>query len=426
MGKRRTSGGRRLPTVVFASIGLAVAASALGAVPATAAGLPTGTATAVAQLTPIPVVQAAPPTPRAIRIPIPADAVSVLAFGAVGDGVTDDTAAIQRALDSLAEGGTLVFPAGRTFRHTAVLTVARQGVRLTGGGTLLATAEQTSAILLRNHNIRVDNLTLRMAATSKRWVEYEKMKLRLGGYSGIRVTDVLIDGSAAAGVYVGGARNFSLTRVTVRNTRADAIHITEGASLGTVTDVVVRNSGDDGIAIVSYAGDGDPVSRDITILRPRVFGQSWGRAFAVVGGDRISWRNVYAERSSGAGIYLATEAHFNTHPTTNILVDGATIKYANRTASVDHGAVVLFNGTAGVTNRNLTLRNLTISDTRSSASRQVSIINAAGARHTRVTMNSVAVNRGPATPFWTNAPAAAYRLSGWTDDGVAVAPRLGW
>ncbi|MDQ1308640.1 MAG: right-handed parallel beta-helix repeat-containing protein, partial [Actinomycetota bacterium] len=50
----------------------------------------------------------------------------------------------------------------------------------------------------------------------------------------------------------------------------------------------------------SYAGDGDPVSRDITILRPRVFGQSWGRAFAVVGGDRITWRNVYAERSSGA------------------------------------------------------------------------------------------------------------------------------
>jgi hypothetical protein len=409
MGKRRSSGGWRLLAAVLASIGLAVATPALGAVPATAAELPTGAVIAAARSNPIPV-----------------GAVSVTSFGAVGDGVSDDTAAIQRALDSLPEGGTLAFPAGSTFRHTAVLTVGRPGVRLTGGGTLLATSEQASAVLLRNNNIRVDNLTLRMASTSRRWVEYEKMKLRLGPYSGIRVTDVLIDGSAAAGVYIGGARNFSLSRVTVRNTRADAVHITEGASLGTVSDVVVRNSGDDGIAIVSYAGDGDPVSRDITILRPRVFGQSWGRAFAVVGGDRISWRNVYAERSSAAAIYLATEAHFNTHPTTNILVDGATITCANQTASVDHGAVVLFNGTAGVTNRNLTVRNLTVSDTRASASRQVSIINAAGARHARVTITNVVVNRGPATTFWTNAPAASYRLSGWTDDGVAVAPRIGW
>ena len=425
MGNRRTSGGWRLPTAVFASIGLAVAASALGAVPAMAAELPSGTAVA-AQLKPIPRIPAAPATPRAILTPIPADAVSVLAHGAVGDGVTDDTAAIQRALDSLPGGGTLVFPAGRTFRHTAVLTVSRPGVRLTGGGTLLATAEQTSAILLRNDNIRLDNLTLRMSDTSRRWVEYEKMKLRLGSFSGIRVTDVLIDGSAAAGVYVGGARNFSLTRVTVRNTRADAIHITEGASLGTVTDAVVRNAGDDGVAVVSYAGDGDPVSRDITVVRPRVFGQSWGRAFAVVGGDRITWRNVYAERSSAASIYLATEAHFNTHPTTNILVDGAVINYANQTASVDHGAVVLFNGTAGATNRNITLRNLTISDTRVTASRQVSIINAVGARHARVTLSNVAVNRGPSTIFWSNGPSSAYRLIGWSDDGVALAPRVGW
>ena len=39
-------------------------------------------------------------------------AVSVRAFGAVGDGVNDDTAAIQRAILSLPEGGRLVFPKG--------------------------------------------------------------------------------------------------------------------------------------------------------------------------------------------------------------------------------------------------------------------------------------------------------------------------
>jgi len=37
------------------------------------------------------------------------ESVSVKDFGAVGDGVTDDTAAIQAALDSLSEGQTLIF-----------------------------------------------------------------------------------------------------------------------------------------------------------------------------------------------------------------------------------------------------------------------------------------------------------------------------
>jgi hypothetical protein len=40
------------------------------------------------------------------------DVVSVKDFGAVGDGVTDDTAAIKAAADSLTSGQTLVFPKG--------------------------------------------------------------------------------------------------------------------------------------------------------------------------------------------------------------------------------------------------------------------------------------------------------------------------
>jgi len=60
-------------------------------------------------------------------------AVNVLDFGAVGDGVTDDTVAIQLALDSLdGVGGVVVVPAGK-YKCTASLLIP-SGVILQGAG----------------------------------------------------------------------------------------------------------------------------------------------------------------------------------------------------------------------------------------------------------------------------------------------------
>jgi hypothetical protein len=58
--------------------------------------------------------------------------VDVRAYGAVGDGVADDTAAIQATIDSLTSGGTVYFPKG-TYKASS-LTVSVAGVRFTGDG----------------------------------------------------------------------------------------------------------------------------------------------------------------------------------------------------------------------------------------------------------------------------------------------------
>jgi hypothetical protein len=58
-------------------------------------------------------------------------AISVSDFGAVGDGVTDDTAAIQAAIDSAHNlGGQIIFPNGN-FMVTS-LTISAQGTTLSG------------------------------------------------------------------------------------------------------------------------------------------------------------------------------------------------------------------------------------------------------------------------------------------------------
>ena len=64
--------------------------------------------------------------------------VDVRAFGAVGDGVTDDTAAIQAAIDNVgaAGGGTILIPSGRTFILGSAITVTDSNMHLVIDGTL--------------------------------------------------------------------------------------------------------------------------------------------------------------------------------------------------------------------------------------------------------------------------------------------------
>ena len=64
-----------------------------------------------------------------------ADVINVKDFGAVGDGVTDDTSAVQAAVD-LAEsggGGVIFFPAG-TYLVSTQLTIVDAAVRFLGAG----------------------------------------------------------------------------------------------------------------------------------------------------------------------------------------------------------------------------------------------------------------------------------------------------
>ena len=70
-------------------------------------------------------------------VALAADAADVRAFGAKGDGATDDTAAIQRAIDA---GGAVHFPAGTYLTGTLHLR-SGGGLDMAEGARLLATAD---------------------------------------------------------------------------------------------------------------------------------------------------------------------------------------------------------------------------------------------------------------------------------------------
>ena len=75
-----------------------------------------------------------------------AQTVSVMDFGAVGDGVEDDTAAIQAAIDNVVTGTPIYFPPG-PYKTTAPLTV-KTGTVLIGGNRDVCVIQNSTTSLL--------------------------------------------------------------------------------------------------------------------------------------------------------------------------------------------------------------------------------------------------------------------------------------
>lgn len=346
--------------------------------------------------------------------------VTPAAFGAKGDGVTDDTAALRAALASLAPGDELFLPARRTYRHTDTLRVTTPGVRLAGKGTLLATDPQRSALIVQADDVTVRDLTLRLGASTPRLGTFDQMKLTVLQADNFLAERVRVDGSAAAGVYLWGATGFTLRNLDVRNTKADGIHVTGPSRDGVIDRPVVRSSGDDGVAVVSYLQDGEPVRR-VSVTSPTVLTTTWGRGLSVVGGEDVTFTDVRVEGSSAAAVYIAREgAPWNTFAPVRVQVRGGAVARSNTSTTVDHGAVLVYDGrTDAGPLREVAVSGLTISDTRSTASRQVGFLRGSS-QATGVRLSDLTFVRGPRHLLTVDAPAGTWTATGWVRDGVPV------
>lgn len=347
--------------------------------------------------------------------------VSVLDRGAVGDGKTDDTKALQAAFNAAAPGTTVLLPAGRTFVHSDVLTISSPGITVTGGGTLLATSEQRSSLTVAADSVMLSDVTLSVSSTTKRWDAYEQQRLRLNGHTGIVVRNVAVRGSAAAGIYVGGGTSgFVLDGVKVSGTRADGIHMTQGAHDGKVIAPVVRDVGDDGVAVVSYAGDGAPCAR-ISVTSPVVDGSTGGRGVSVVGGTDISYSDIAVRNTYGAGVYVAAEGGWNSTAVDGVRVTGGTLANPNNNTEIDHGAVLVYNGTGDRSVQNVAISGLTLSGLRPSASRWVGLVADSSGRITNAVLSNISITgAGPSTALVSNSASTTYHAWGWQRNSKAV------
>lgn len=331
----------------------------------------------------------------------------------------DSTSLLQSMFDALRPGDTLTL-APQTYRHSGVLTIRVPGVTIIGNGaTLYATNDSTSAVKILADNVTLTGITLGAAQTGPRYYAPEQHKLVIMA-DHVTVTDVVINGSAGAGIYVDGSGYFELNDVRVIRSRADGIHMTNGSHDGVVNNPYTEWTGDDGVAVVSYLPD-TAISRNITINSPTVNGTLWGRGISVVGGQNITYTDITVSNTDSAGVYVASEWSYNTHGVDGVRVDGGTVTNANTNPATVHGAILLYAGNAGTRLDDVTITNLTIVETPVSAGRIFGMIIENGATFSNVVFSNLALQQAATLPAWyANAPASSYRLISILLNGAPV------
>ena len=156
---------------------------------------------------------------------------SVKYYGAKGDGVTDDTAALQKAFNEAPSGAVLEFPSG-TYLHAKSLILSKDGTILMGkGGVLQATNPEDQAIVLKGNKSAIVGMSLKGVGTV-RSSQPQTTKIKATG----RWNQILgntIEGGASGGIFIYGAKDFRVAGNIVHDTLADGIHMTNGARRGT-------------------------------------------------------------------------------------------------------------------------------------------------------------------------------------------------
>lgn len=245
--------------------------------------------------------------------------VSISDHGAVPNDNVNDLDAIRQAVAAAKASGKSVYVPPGTFLYDDVIVL--DGVALTGRGEssiLQSTNPDRQAVQLAGKGSSLSKVKLTTVPVSTRLASSVSARVHvMPEASDFAVKNTTIDGGSSAGIIVYG-RNGEIEKNTVRNTLADGIHITGGSANIQVEDNIVRDTGDDMIAVVSYEKNGTWV-QNVKIEGNDVSG-GHARGITVSGGTDIVIEKNRVADSGGAGIFIASEGSYRTYEVRNLIV----------------------------------------------------------------------------------------------------------
>ncbi len=242
---------------------------------------------------------------------------SITSFGAVGDGVTDNAAAIQNTFDYAASNRCIaLIPAG-TFAYSGAITATGIAVAGTGATSILAPLTLgNEALTLSGSGGSISDLVMVSTATERLTTPQSGM-IWIDNATNYYVQNVLINNSSSVGIMSYNSSTGYILNNTIENTLADSITQINGSNNITVSGNRILNSGDDGISNNSYIGE--PLVHDITVQGNTVLNNAGGRGLEVSGGNNISFTSNYVDNLDGfADVYIASESEWSTQGVNNV------------------------------------------------------------------------------------------------------------
>lgn len=209
--------------------------------------------------------------------------VDITDYGAVGDGVTDDSAAIKAAQAALTSGDTLYIPPG-DYRFAQQHPAGNAAILLEGLSNVTVDFAPGARLLMDNldangygtsHGIRVEGAASNVAILNPtiEWVTRPSARSFgdgisvLGwpsdtpppaGWTGstgtvqfVSIVNGRVVNAPQTGAVIMGASDVTVTNFTAIGTLADGLHFNADRRV-TVDGLVALNTGDDGLAFVTY------------------------------------------------------------------------------------------------------------------------------------------------------------------------------
>lgn len=207
------------------------------------------------------------------------DTVSVKDFGAVGDGVADDTAEITAAITAVSAGGVVLFPPGTYLVST--VNVTGKSVVLSGYGATINSTGANGGIYKTDHDnkLTVEGLSFTGAGAGIKHAATPDVT----AYDELDIIACSFDmNSGVYGIYSSGGRESRIQNCVFFNTNSgNGIYFKDTVS-PFVSTCIFRGGGYVGRGIY-YPGTGTPFDAGLIIRDCQIMG--WDKGLEVVGCD---------------------------------------------------------------------------------------------------------------------------------------------
>lgn len=177
--------------------------------------------------------------------------VDVRHYGAVGDGATDDTAAIVAAQAAVGASGVVYFPRGTYMVSGLTISASNQRfISDIGAEIMLIAASNDDVITISESYVRIINLTIDGNKANQTGASN---CISIGfGLTDIEIRDCIIENAYTDGINVTAAAGTSYVNITncsIQTPNGDGIAFDQGVSNSQITDCFIKTPALNGIVI---------------------------------------------------------------------------------------------------------------------------------------------------------------------------------